>query len=180
MKDLGRFGIWRRWNEITPDQARIAESLGYGAIWLGASPKADLTAVEELIAATEAIPVVTGVVNMWREDPDLVPVGKDVAERDLLTDFVAGQVVDAELAERADLRQVRQLARDGLRQLALGAHVGAELDGGVAVTLGRAQAGHGIRFDGQDGHGHHRAVVLEHLGHADLSADQSNTHPVTS
>lgn len=70
--DLGRFGIWRRWNEITPEQARIAESLGYGAIWLGASPKADLTAVEELIAATEAIPVVTGVVNMWREDPDLV------------------------------------------------------------------------------------------------------------
>ncbi|HJU51895.1 MAG TPA: LLM class flavin-dependent oxidoreductase, partial [Acidimicrobiia bacterium] len=70
--DLGRFGIWRRWNEITPDQAREAEALGYGAIWLGASPRADLTAVEELIAATKTIPVVTGVVNMWREDPDIV------------------------------------------------------------------------------------------------------------
>ena len=70
--DLGRFGIWRRWNDISPDQAREAEALGYGAIWLGASPKADLTAVEELIAATETIPVVTGVVNMWREDADLV------------------------------------------------------------------------------------------------------------
>lgn len=70
--DLGRFGIWRRWNEITPDQAREAESLGYGAIWLGASPKADLTPVEEVIAATEAIPVVTGVVNMWREAAEVV------------------------------------------------------------------------------------------------------------
>jgi hypothetical protein len=111
---------------------------------------------------------------------DLVPVGKDVAERDLLTDFVAGQVVDAELAEGADLGQILELARDGLRELALGAHVGAELDGGVAVTLGRAQAGHGVRFDGQDGDGHHRAVLLEHLGHADLSANESDAHPVTS
>ena len=42
------------------------------------------------------------------------------------------------------------------------------------------EAGHGIRFDGQDADGHHRAVVLEHLGHADLSADESDVHPVTS
>ena len=110
---------------------------------------------------------------------DQVAVGEDVAECDLLADLVGAQVVDAELAERAELRQVLELAGLRLRQLAALERVGAELDGGVAVALGRAQPGHRIRFDGQDGDGHHRAVLLEHLGHADLSADESDAHRAT-
>ncbi|MEX2134909.1 MAG: TIGR03620 family F420-dependent LLM class oxidoreductase [Acidimicrobiia bacterium] len=66
--DIGRFGIWRRVAEIDEDMAREAESLGYGAIWIGGSPPGDLVAVEEILDATERIPVVTGIVNMWRED----------------------------------------------------------------------------------------------------------------
>ena len=70
--ELGKYGIWRRVSEITPDQAREAEALGYGAIWIGGSPPADLEEIEAVITATEQIPVVTGVVNMWRSDPATV------------------------------------------------------------------------------------------------------------
>ncbi len=66
--DIGRFGIWRRVAEIDEDMAREAEDLGYGAIWIGGSPPGDLDAVEEILDATERIPVATGIVNMWRED----------------------------------------------------------------------------------------------------------------
>ncbi|MGH8923623.1 MAG: LLM class flavin-dependent oxidoreductase [Acidimicrobiia bacterium] len=69
--ELGKFGVWRRLGDISADQAREAGALGFGAIWVG-SPPADLTEIERLVAATERIPVVTGVVNMWRADPDMV------------------------------------------------------------------------------------------------------------
>jgi probable F420-dependent oxidoreductase len=66
--DLGRFGVWRRVGEISNDMAAEAEELGYGAIWVGGSPPGDLKRIEEVLDATEQIPVVTGIVNMWRED----------------------------------------------------------------------------------------------------------------
>jgi probable F420-dependent oxidoreductase len=69
---LGTFGFWRMMRKTTPAMAREAETLGYGAIWVGGSPTGDLVDVETLIDATERIPVVTGIVNMWREPADLV------------------------------------------------------------------------------------------------------------
>ena len=48
--------------------AAEAEELGYGAIWIGGSPPGDLDVVERTLDITEQIPVVTGIVNMWRED----------------------------------------------------------------------------------------------------------------
>ncbi|HEY7583030.1 MAG TPA: TIGR03620 family F420-dependent LLM class oxidoreductase [Acidimicrobiia bacterium] len=69
---LGSFGVWRRQTEVTPAMAQEAETLGYGALWVGGSPPGDLEAIERIIAATERIPVLTGVVNMWREDAELV------------------------------------------------------------------------------------------------------------
>jgi len=52
--------------------AEEIEALGYGAIWVGGSPKGDLEDVERLIEATEQITVVTGIVNMWRESAEEV------------------------------------------------------------------------------------------------------------
>ena len=69
---LGRFGVWRRLAEMTPEMAREAESLGYGAIWVGGSPPGDLEGVERIITATDTIPVLTGIVNMWREEAEVV------------------------------------------------------------------------------------------------------------
>jgi probable F420-dependent oxidoreductase len=79
--ELGRFGVWRRRGELSPDQARESEKLGYGAIWIGGSPSADLDEIEQLIAATEKVPVATGVVNMWRSDPDTVAASYHRIER---------------------------------------------------------------------------------------------------
>jgi probable F420-dependent oxidoreductase len=69
---IGRFGVWRMISAITPGQAAQVEELGYGAIWVGGSPTGDLEAVESLLEATEAIPVVTGIVNMWRDEAETV------------------------------------------------------------------------------------------------------------
>ena len=63
--ELGRYGFWRRQAGFTPELAREVEALGYGALWIGGSPPADLTEVEGLLAATDHIAVATGIVNMW-------------------------------------------------------------------------------------------------------------------
>ncbi|MBA3431490.1 MAG: LLM class F420-dependent oxidoreductase [Actinobacteria bacterium] len=88
--ELGRFGVWRRLGDISPDQAREAETLGFGAIWVGGSPPADLAEIERLIAATERVPVVTGVVNMWRADPDEVAASYHRIEQAHPNRFVLG------------------------------------------------------------------------------------------
>jgi probable F420-dependent oxidoreductase len=69
---LGQFGVWRMARAMTPDLAVEAEGLGFGAIWVGGSPSGDLELVESLLGATEQITVATGIVNMWREDADIV------------------------------------------------------------------------------------------------------------
>lgn len=69
--DLGRYGVWRHKDRITPELARRIEELGYGAIWVGASPTGDLSPVPELLAATERIVIATGVVNMWATAPEV-------------------------------------------------------------------------------------------------------------
>jgi probable F420-dependent oxidoreductase len=70
--ELGRYGIWRMLRNTTPAMATEVERLGYGAIWVGGSPTGDLVEVEALLDATERIPVVTGIVNMWREEAETV------------------------------------------------------------------------------------------------------------
>jgi probable F420-dependent oxidoreductase len=61
--DLGRFGVFGR--GATPAQAKDIEALGYGAIWVGGSPPAELDWVEPLLEATSTLQVATGIVNIW-------------------------------------------------------------------------------------------------------------------
>ncbi|RMI31969.1 LLM class F420-dependent oxidoreductase [Nocardia stercoris] len=63
--DLGKFGLWTGWAAFGPAQARDLETLGYGSVWLGGSPPAELPTVAELLAATETLRVGTSVVNIW-------------------------------------------------------------------------------------------------------------------
>lgn len=63
--NLGTYGIWVFYRFLTPELAREIEAAGYGAIWVGGSPPGDLEHSESLLAATENIKVVTGIVNMW-------------------------------------------------------------------------------------------------------------------
>jgi len=61
--DLGRFGFFGL--GATPDQAQEIERLGYGTIWVGGSPPAELSFVEPLLESTTALKVATGIVNIW-------------------------------------------------------------------------------------------------------------------
>ena len=61
--DLGRYGVFGR--GATPQQAAEIEALGYGAIWVGGSPPAELDWVEPLLGATDRLKVATGIVNIW-------------------------------------------------------------------------------------------------------------------
>lgn len=65
---LGKLGIWRHASQVSDELASELESLGYGAIWLGGSPDADLADVDRLLDATERIVLATGIVNMWKDD----------------------------------------------------------------------------------------------------------------
>ena len=69
--DLGRYGVWT-FGVPKPDQAAEIEKLGYGALWIGGSPKGDLNYVEPLLEATENLQVATGIVNVWTADAEEV------------------------------------------------------------------------------------------------------------
>jgi probable F420-dependent oxidoreductase len=63
--DLGQFGVWLPTRSITPELAARIESLGYGAVWIGGSPDAELAWVEPALAQTTSLQLATGIVNIW-------------------------------------------------------------------------------------------------------------------
>jgi len=66
---LGRFGVWRGVTQVSAELAGSLERMGFGAVWLGGSPGADLAVVDELLEATSTLVIATGIVNMWNSDP---------------------------------------------------------------------------------------------------------------
>lgn len=66
--DLGRFGVfghYNQWQQLSRAQLRDIEELGYGAIWAGGSPPAELEWVDPILAATDSLHLATGIVNIW-------------------------------------------------------------------------------------------------------------------
>lgn len=63
--DLGRYGVWLASRSVSPNVARQIESLGYGAVWVGGSPDADLSWVEPALAETSTLQLATGIINIW-------------------------------------------------------------------------------------------------------------------
>jgi len=69
---LGSFGVFGHaalWQQLSADQLRDIEALGYGALWAGGSPAADLPWVDTILEATETLRVATGIVNIWTAAP---------------------------------------------------------------------------------------------------------------
>ena len=69
--DLGKYGVFghhSQWQQLSPAQLQEIESLGYGAIWAGGSPAAELDWVDPILAATDRLQVATGIVNIWSAD----------------------------------------------------------------------------------------------------------------
>src|ERR1019366_8024097 len=52
------------------EAAKLAKELGFGAFWLGGSPK--LPTVAPLLEATDSLIVATGIVNVWQNEPATV------------------------------------------------------------------------------------------------------------
>jgi probable F420-dependent oxidoreductase len=69
--ELGEFGIWTSYRTIgeanAGEAAALVQELGYGAFWLGGSPR--LPSVRALLAASTQLTVATGIVNVWQNDP---------------------------------------------------------------------------------------------------------------
>ncbi|MBM2616798.1 LLM class F420-dependent oxidoreductase [Actinoplanes sp. LDG1-06] len=71
MNELGRYGIWISRHDWPHDANAIAsaaqelEALGYGSIWIGASPPDDLALPEALLSATSTLVVGTSIVDIW-------------------------------------------------------------------------------------------------------------------
>ncbi|MDL9936696.1 LLM class F420-dependent oxidoreductase [Gordonia sp. ABSL1-1] len=64
---FGSHGVWGWWGQFSPEEVAQVEELGYGAIWLGGSPK-HLGPIRKVLAATKDITVATGIVNIWNTD----------------------------------------------------------------------------------------------------------------
>jgi probable F420-dependent oxidoreductase len=67
---LTRFGLWigrSLAEEQYGEAARLAEQLGYGALWFGGSPR--LPKLRPMLEATDQIVIATGIVNIWQYEP---------------------------------------------------------------------------------------------------------------
>jgi probable F420-dependent oxidoreductase len=71
---LREFGIWTSYRAIGDENAgeaaTLVQALGFGAFWLGGSPK--LPTVAPLLEATDSLIVATGIVNVWQNEPTTV------------------------------------------------------------------------------------------------------------
>jgi probable F420-dependent oxidoreductase len=71
--NLGKFGVFGHyqavWQQLSPAQLQEIEALGYGAIWAGGSPPAELDWIEPILGATDKLQLATGIVNIWSAAP---------------------------------------------------------------------------------------------------------------
>jgi probable F420-dependent oxidoreductase len=86
---LGRYGVWTP-GPPKPEQAAQIEELGYGAVWVGGSPAADLEFVEPILEATELLQVATGIVNVWASPAEEVAASYHRIEDKLPSRFLLG------------------------------------------------------------------------------------------
>ncbi len=74
--DLGRIGVWSmelRFGNKAEASAAAAEieALGYGAIWVPGGIGGDITGdIDHLLSATRAVPIATGIINVWKHEPE--------------------------------------------------------------------------------------------------------------
>ncbi|MGV0792801.1 LLM class F420-dependent oxidoreductase [Mycolicibacterium sp. XJ1819] len=91
--DFGSYGVFghhSQWQRLTPEELRAIEDLGYGAIWAGGSPAAELSWVEPLLEPTTNLKLATGIVNIWTAAPGRVSESYHRIERAYPGRFVLG------------------------------------------------------------------------------------------
>ena len=82
--NLTKFGLWTSYAAIGAENAaqaaRLAQDLGFGAVWLGGSPSP--AQLRPLLAATDRLVAATGITNIWQTDPATVAVEQAQLTRD--------------------------------------------------------------------------------------------------
>ena len=68
---VDRYGVWT-FGPVKPEQAAEIEQLGYGALWVGGSPAAELAFAEPILEATDSLTLASGIVNIWSASADEV------------------------------------------------------------------------------------------------------------
>src|SRR5215469_6948103 len=83
--NIGKIGIWTGYRPFgvqrAGEAARLAEQLGYGAWWVGGSPR--VPDIRPILDATSALVAATGILNVWNNDPGQTAA----ADADLRADF---------------------------------------------------------------------------------------------
>src|SRR3954447_21584607 len=85
--DIGQIGIWKS-HRHGPDAVPEIEQLGFGALWLGGSPTVEQA--REYLGAGKTLPVITGILNIWRHDPAEVAAAFARAKADFPDRFWLG------------------------------------------------------------------------------------------
>lgn len=88
---LTEFGIWvtrNRLGEEGGEAARLVEELGFGALWVGGSPR--LSDLRPLLEATETLTVATSIANVWRYGAAEMAAEWPALERDFPGRALAG------------------------------------------------------------------------------------------
>ena len=69
--NLGKIGVWTSFRpfgaERAAEAAKLVEQLGYGAWWVGGSPK--VPAIRPILEATTTLTAATGILNVWASEP---------------------------------------------------------------------------------------------------------------
>ena len=69
--NLGKIGVWTSFRPFgasrAAEAAKLVEQLGYGAWWVGGSPK--VPAVRPILEATTTLTAATGILNVWANEP---------------------------------------------------------------------------------------------------------------
>jgi probable F420-dependent oxidoreductase len=90
--ELGQIGIWSSYRpfdiERAGEAAKLVEQLGYGAWWVGGSPRVpDLRPVLE---ATSTLVAATGILNVWINDPAETAAAAAALRADFPARFMLG------------------------------------------------------------------------------------------
>lgn len=91
---FGVFGRFQQWKQVTAAQLSDIEALGYGAIWAGGSPPAELDWIESILEPTKTLKVATGIVNIWSRPPVRSPSRFTASRRPTPEDFYSGSGPD--------------------------------------------------------------------------------------
>jgi probable F420-dependent oxidoreductase len=94
--NLGRYGIWvsrHHWPtnaNMIASAAQELEHLGYGSVWIGASPHDDLELPEAILAATSTLVVGTSVVDIWHSHGETLAASQARVRRGFPGRFLLG------------------------------------------------------------------------------------------